>query len=36
MTQMSLFTKHKQIHIENKFMITKGEGGWNDKLRVLD
>ena len=36
MIQVSLFTKHRQIHIENKSMVTKEEGGWNDKLGVLD
>ena len=25
--QINLFTKHKQPHIENKFMVTKGERG---------
>ena len=27
MIQMNLFTKQKQTHKENKFMVTKGEGG---------
>ena len=27
MTQMNLFTKQKQIHIENKLTVTKGEEG---------
>ena len=26
MIQMNLFTKQKQTHKENKFMVTKGEG----------
>ena len=27
MIQVSLFTKHRQIHIENKPMVTKGKVG---------
>ena len=26
---MNIFTKQKQTHVENKFMVTKGEGGRN-------
>ena len=35
MIQMNLFTKHRPTDIENKFMVTKGEGG-RDKLGGWD
>ena len=37
MTQMNLFTKQKQTHIEKRLMVTKAERGWGrDKLGVWD
>ena len=37
MTQMNLFTKQKQTHIENKLMVTKGERcRGRDKLRIWE
>ena len=28
MIQVSLFTKQKQTHTENKLWLSKGKGGW--------
>ena len=36
MVQMNLFKKQKQTHIENKFMVTKGERRSRDKFEIWD
>ena len=36
MTQMNLFTKQKQTHIENTLVVVKGEGKWVQSLGLAN